>query len=108
MPAPRSSVLICALPRSGSSLFGALLHSSGAVGWPAEWFWRDDMERNREAWGISGWPEYLSRVLELGTAANGVFAAKLMWGYVHELLFELRRLEREYDADDVEVLGAFF
>lgn len=37
-----------------------------------------------------------------------MFAAKVMWGYLHDILFELRRLGREYDADDVTVLRAFF
>ncbi len=102
------SVFICALPRTGSWLLAHLLWRSGAVGYPGEWFWREDMERNRAAWGTRTWSEYLERVLEAGTSATGVFAAKVMWGYMHELLFELRRLRREYDADDLAVLRSFF
>ncbi|MGH2976768.1 MAG: Stf0 family sulfotransferase [Gaiellaceae bacterium] len=107
-PKPRSSVVICALPRSGSSLLGALLHSSGIVSRPAEWFWRDDRERLSREWRVRRFEDYLPRVLEAGTSPNGVFAMKLMWGYFHELLFELRRLAREYDADDLAVLRSFF
>jgi LPS sulfotransferase NodH len=105
---PTSSLAICALPRTGSSLLGALLHSSGAVGWPGEWFWRDDRERLSREWHVIRFDDYLARVLDSGTGANGVFAVKLMWGYVHELLFELRRLARDYDADDLAVLRRFF
>lgn len=108
MAEPTSSVFICALPRSGSSLLGALLHSSGAVGWPGEWFWREDRERNSREWRVTRFEDYLARVLEAGTSPKGVFAVKLMWGYLHELLFELRRLGGEYDADDVVVLRRFF
>jgi trehalose 2-sulfotransferase len=105
---PESSVVVCALPRSGSSLLAQLLFSSGSVGWPGEWFWLEDVERNWVAWEVSGWRDYLDRVLDEGTAANGVFGVKLMWGYLHEVLFELRRLSAEYDADDLTVLSAFF
>jgi len=105
--APRRSVFICALPRTGSSLIAHLLWRSGAVGYPGEWFWREDAERNRAAWGTRTFPEYLERVLDEGTSSGGVFAAKVMWGYVHELLFELRRLAREYDADDLALLRRF-
>ena len=31
-----------------------------------------------------------------------------MWGYLHEPLFELRRLAHEYDADDFDVLRRVF
>jgi LPS sulfotransferase NodH len=106
--APASSVVICALPRTGSWLLAHLLHSSGVVGYPSEWFWRDDMERNRAHWGVTRFEDYLARVLDAGTSESGLFAVKLMWGYVHELLFELRRLGREYDADDLAVLRRIF
>lgn len=66
------------------------------------------MDRNRAAWGTTTWSDYLGRVLEAGTSDTGVFAAKVMWGYMHEILFELRRLGRQYDADDLAVLRSFF
>jgi LPS sulfotransferase NodH len=108
VPVPSRSVVLCALPRTGSSLLGQMLYASGAVGWSGEWFWREDVERNWAAWGISSWREYVDRFLEAGTAPNGVFCTKLMWGYLHDALFELRRLSRMYDEDDLAVLRAFF
>lgn len=107
MTEPASSVVICALPRTGSSLVSYLLGQNG-YGRPAEWFWRDDVERNKKAWGVSRFEDYLARALDEGTSERGIFGAKVMWGYLHELVFELRRLGRAYDADDVSVLGAFF
>jgi LPS sulfotransferase NodH len=101
------SVFICTVPRTGSQLLAHLLWRSGAVGFPNEWFWRDVMACARAAWGTTTWSEYLGRVLEEGTSATGVFAAKVMWGYMHELLVDLRRL-RQYDADDLAVLRSFF
>ena len=107
MSRPVSSVIVCALPRTGSSLVGYLLGQNG-LGRPAEWFWRDDVARNKQAWGISRFDAYLARVLEEGTSQTGIFAVKLMWGYLHEVLFELRRLARTYEPDDVSVLRSFF
>jgi trehalose 2-sulfotransferase len=106
--APRSSVFICGVPRSGTWLLAHLLHSSGVVGYPGEFFWRGDAERNREAWGVSTFREYLDRVSEVGTAANGVFAAKLMWGYFDDFMSELRGLTGEYEQSDLSVIGSVF
>jgi LPS sulfotransferase NodH len=100
--------VICCLPRTGSSLLGHTLYAAGAAGWPGEWLWREDVDRNWKAWGVSSWHEYLDRVLEAGTGPNGVFCTKLMWGYLHDALHELRRLSRMYDEDDLAVLRSFF
>jgi LPS sulfotransferase NodH len=108
MRKPTASVFICAVPRSGSSLLAQKLFQSGVVGWPGEWFWREEMERHRAAWEVTTWRDYLDRALDAGTSANGVFAAKLMWAHLHDLLFELRRLACEYDANDLSVLRSFF
>jgi trehalose 2-sulfotransferase len=107
MARPLSSVLICAQPRTGSWLLSHLLWRSGSVGYPGEWFWRNEIARNREAWDVSSWADYLDRVLEAGTSANGVFAVKLMQGCLRELLAQLRRLGCEYEADDLTVLRSF-
>ena len=104
VPLPSRSVVICCLPRTGSSLLGHMLYATGATGWPGEWFWREDVDRNWKAWGVSSWREYVVRVLEARTGPTGVFCTKLMWGYLHDALFELRRLSRMYEEDDVGVL----
>jgi LPS sulfotransferase NodH len=85
-----------------------MLYATGATGWPGEWLWREDVDRNWKAWGVSSWREYLDRVLEAGTGPSGVFCTKLMWGYLHDALHELRRLSRMYDEDDLAVLCSFF
>ena len=102
------SVFICGVPRCGSSLLAHLLHSTGVVGYPGEYFWRDDMRRFWDEWGVSTFGEYLERVFETGTAPNGVFAAKVMWGYFDDFMFHVRRLTREYDARDLEVIERVF
>jgi len=105
--APRSSVLLCALPRTGTALTGRLLERNG-LGTFGEWFWREDVARNWKAWGCDSWGDYVQSVLEHGTSDSGVFGVKLMWGYLGDTLFELRRLSREYDAADLAVLSSVF
>ena len=75
--APRSSVLLCALPRTGTALTGRLLERNG-LGTFGEWFWREDVARNWKAWGCDSWGDYVQSVLEHGTSDSGVFGVKLM------------------------------
>jgi trehalose 2-sulfotransferase len=102
---PDGATVICALPRTGSSLVGEIV-GRNCFGNPAEWFWREDMARNKAAWGATTFADYLERVLERGTSEQGVFGVKIMWGYFAEVLAELRRLHEE--PDDVELLRALF
>ncbi len=85
----RSSYFVCGTPRSGTWLLCGLLASTGVAGRPHEWFWRDTEDVNRRAWGVSRFSDYVARVRDAGTTPNGVFAAKLMWGYFEGLLARL-------------------
>jgi trehalose 2-sulfotransferase len=105
---PSTSLFVCGVPRGGTSLLAHLLESTGVAGRPSEWFWRDDVERNSRAWGVTSWDDYLDRVLERATTPNGVLGTKAMWGYLGELLFRLRIRTREYEARDLAVLEAIF
>ena len=83
-----------------------LLASTGVAGDPHEWFWRDSARDFRRRWGVTSDEEYVARVLHAGTTPNGVFGAKLMWGYFEELLAWLRGFRAV--ADDRELLACFF
>lgn len=74
------SYLVCALPRSGSSLLCGLLSSTGVAGRPEEWFWRETEAPLPEQWGTPGERDYLAAVRRAATTQNGVLAAKVMWG----------------------------
>ena len=87
----RSSYFICGSPRSGTWLLSGLLASTRVAGNSHEYFWSETEAANRRNWGASS-TEYVSRVLEVGTTENGVFACKLMWGYVPDFI---ERLESE-------------
>src|SRR5215210_6559319 len=113
---PRMSYLVCATPRSGSTLLCELLASTGIAGRPAEYF--EDLRATglprqaREYFGgyddpvvehlpllLPGAPEapghfeaHLGQVVREGTTPNGVFAAKLMWGYFPDFAAHIKGL----------------
>jgi LPS sulfotransferase NodH len=103
---PTLSYLICGTPRTGTGLLAGLLRSTGIAGRPEEYFWRDDEPAWRERWGVSAYADYVERAIEAGTTANGVFGAKLMWGYLDDVLVKLRAI-RDVGGDR-ELLEGFF
>jgi trehalose 2-sulfotransferase len=132
---PARSYLVCATPRSGSTLLCEALAATGVAGRPAEYFEalaHSDLRRApREYFDVLADPSiggllpeepadpgpplpdgpyeaYLRDVLERGTTPNGVFAAKLMWGYLGDTVSRLRRLEGVDGAEPAQVLAAAF
>ena len=126
MMPPLRSYLVCATPRSGSTLLCHLLTQTGLAGRPEEYFEAlrhsgiprrpaeyFDPERHaniierlafREMpdgqeptpnplWRPESYDRYLDWVLEEGTTPNGVFGAKLMWGYLGDFADLLRGIE---------------
>src|SRR3954467_4716460 len=109
------SLLVCATPRSGSTLLCALLDGTGVAGRPLEFFERlsrtglprqpreyfEGVE-DAELLGLlaptdPGKPDSsdpIPRGLAEGTTPNGVFAAKLMWTHLHDLAGRLGRPAR--------------
>jgi trehalose 2-sulfotransferase len=113
-PAIRSSYLVCATPRSGSTLLCKLLAATGVAGRPEEYFERlrhsglprqpREFFDGAEDPGVlellaptePGHPDGrdpLDEAIELGTTPNGVFGAKLMWGYLGDFADLLRGVD---------------
>lgn len=108
MSPPDRSYLVCATPRSGSSLLCGLLKSTGLAGNAEEYFWRDDEPFWTRRWGTSGFAAYLRAALDRTSTGNGVFAAKVMWGYADELFDKLRGLPGNADRTDGDCLHRAF
>jgi trehalose 2-sulfotransferase len=103
-----TSYFACGTPRAGTSLLTGLLKSTGIAGRPEEYFWRDDMPFWAKRWSTSGFAECVSAANRAGTTSNGVFGAKLMWGYLDDFLGRLRSLAGGRAASDRALVERFF
>ncbi|MGH2983917.1 MAG: Stf0 family sulfotransferase [Solirubrobacterales bacterium] len=140
--ATERSYLVCATPRSGSTLVCQALKETGVAGRPeeyfealqrsgrprrpAEYFTRAEDpsildhlgERERRAgeepeprsplWSRTAYDRYLQWVMEQGTTPNGVFGAKLMWGYFGDFVSLLRNIPAYRDLPLTELLPSVF
>jgi LPS sulfotransferase NodH len=138
---PTLSYLVCATPRSGSTLLCHLLDQTGLAGHPEEYFealrhsglprrpheyFDPDRHANiierlafREMpdgrpqtpnplWRPETYDRYLAWAYEHGTTANGVFGAKLMWGYLGDFAELLRGIDGMAGLPVPELLSRTF
>jgi LPS sulfotransferase NodH len=122
---PMLSYLVCATPRSGSTLLCQELDKTGLAGHPQEYFealrrsgvprrpheyfdperhpniverlaFREMFEgapKPNPLWHPDTYDQYLEWALDEGTTPNGVFGAKLMWGYLGDFAELLRGID---------------
>src|ERR1700730_3110376 len=133
---PTCSYLVCATPRSGSTLLCEALTNTGLAGRPKEYFEAlkasgqprqpkeyftelEDPELARILDEVpqlvspphsitTDYPIYLTRVLEEGTTPNGVFGAKMMWGYFGDFLAHLHDIPTYGQMRVPELLATIF
>ncbi|WP_066810413.1 Stf0 family sulfotransferase [Sphingomonas asaccharolytica] len=86
---PRRSLLICTLPRSGSTLLSEALHFAGGLGCPLEYFHRGFRPDFVERWDAGTLPDYIRAVHRWRTDPSGVLSVKLFWGDVEALAAEM-------------------
>jgi len=108
--APNTAYLVCATPRSGSTLLCELLRETGVAGTPLEHFetlrhsglprqpreYFDGVEDQgvldllpplREPWPEEPDPRtWWEGILEAGSTPNGVWGGKLMWGHTEDFV----------------------
>lgn len=89
-----TSYLICATPRSGSTLLCEALMNTGLAGRPWEYFFDGNEPTWYAEWQVSTYDDYVARAVEQGTTPNGVCAAKVMMGYFGRFVTRLRGLPR--------------
>lgn len=126
---PAVSVVICALPRSGSWLLAEGLWQTGVAGRPEEYFRPDWLQRFLQTGRLEfqhrlhqqdTWTEqrplmkseralrapdagqFLREIMSIGTTPNGVFALKCHWFQLTDLTARLARLEKHTDAGSTE------
>jgi len=128
----RKSYLVCATPRSGSTLLCEMLLATGRAGRPLEHFEylrhsslprqpreyfdgvRDSEILDHLAPVDSGTPsrepagDWWARIAREGSTDNGVWGGKIMWGHVDDFLSRTRELPGLADARLDEVFGALF
>jgi LPS sulfotransferase NodH len=70
------------------------LKLTGVAGRPGEFFDPQDMALCASRWGVSNYTDnftdYFIKAIEHGTTPNGVFGAKVMWGYFKKFAMRLR------------------
>lgn len=140
MPAPDRSYLVCATPRSGSTLVCETLSRTGVAGRPEEYFealrssgiprrpeeyfhgvgdrtiFDHLAERSQDfnppprspLWSRTAYDRYLEWVFEAGTTENGIFGAKLMWGYVEDFVSLLRNIPEYRQVPMADILSEVF
>jgi LPS sulfotransferase NodH len=112
---PTDSCLICATPRTGSSLLCGLLESTGVAGRPQSYFRQPDEQSWAAQWGIVrssdgafSYTDYLQAALATGRTENGVFAARIMWGTLGEVVDKLAAVHPGLAGADVDLLNRAF
>lgn len=100
IPGRPTAYLLCATPRSGSTLLCEMLGASGVAGRPNSFFRAEDLRDWADAWGLPRTddlesPEfdraYLPAMLREGRAGTGVFGLRIMWSSMVEASRRLNR-----------------
>jgi trehalose 2-sulfotransferase len=106
--------LLCATPRTGSTLLCGLLASTELAGNPESYFREPDLLGRAQQWGIPiepdgtfSYQDFIAAAVAVGSTQNGVFGARVMWGTM-ELLVEGLRVTDQSSDTDLDVLHRAF
>ncbi|MEV0158370.1 Stf0 family sulfotransferase [Micromonospora sp. NPDC050686] len=108
------SYLICATPRTGSTLLCGLLESSGVAGHPASYFNRKTLAHYADAWGLAGThgdqinAGFVEAALAVGRTSNQIFGGRVMAETLPELVDGLAASTREAVSTDLDLLTRYF
>lgn len=109
------SYLICATPRTGSTLLCGLMASTKVAGQPESYFrqpdeqlWADRWDIFRTTGGDFEYSEFIRAALVAGRSENGVFAARIMWGTLDYLFERLGTVYPAHTGSDLDLLNLAF
>lgn len=98
--------LLCATPRTGSTLLCGLLASTGIAGNPESYFREPDLHDRAQRWGVPFEPDgsvssrdFVRAAVAVGVTQNGVFGARVMWGTIDPLVTGLRVTDHAAESD---------
>jgi trehalose 2-sulfotransferase len=107
--------LICATPRTGSSLLCGLLNSTAVAGHPESYFREPDEQEFAIRWGIANpadgafsYADYVHAAMATGSTVNGVFAARIMWETLGEVVAKLAPVDLAFAGSDVDIVNRAF
>jgi trehalose 2-sulfotransferase len=111
---PIDAWLLCATPRSGSTLLCGLLDSSGVAGHPASYFNRRGLHDYATGWRVARPSDgridaaYVRAAVAAGSTPNGVFGGRLMAESRPELVADLAAGSAGPVPSDRELLAGHF
>lgn len=106
--------IICATPRSGSTLFCQYLASTGVAGVPESYFRKEDLHEYAEFWQILrpdrgyNFADYLAATRKAGSTDNGVLALRIMWSTLGEVTAHLLQLYPDVAGNELALLEEAF
>ena len=106
-----SYYIVCATPRSGSSLLCESLRNTCLAGRAEEYFNHKSEAIWRARWEIGSTVDYFCWITDRGTSANGVFGAKIMWeqmAYCVKLLRQLPEYQHDSQRNIPELISTVF
>lgn len=91
---PRRSIILCATPRTGSTLLCALLAASGTGGRPDSWYRAEDRAEYEADWGVAPGDAagFLAGAIRAGSDASGTFGLRVQAPALRPMLAELAGL----------------
>ncbi len=109
------SYLLCATPRSGSTLLCGLLRSTGVAGRPESYFNNTSLETYADRWHVPRTAEgavdvgaFVRAAVEAGSTSNGIYGARIMWGTMTELTDALASLDHTEKTSPLDLLTDAF
>lgn len=100
-----TSYVLCATPRTGSTLLCDLLASTGVAGRPESYFrepdeteWAERFDVEVQEGRVADYARFASAVRAVGTTPNGVFGVRIMWGSMTPLVARLSAAHRNRGA----------
>jgi LPS sulfotransferase NodH len=111
---PPLTFVICATPRTGSTLLCALLAATGVAGRPESFYRAEDRAEWAEEWGVTcdscGSPDpasYLQAAIRAGQSENGVCGIRIQAATLPVFMDELRSLFPDTGDDGALFAKAF-